>query len=337
VKGRLQFANFQFKPEVRRRLLPAVLSSACAAAGAQQAPAAPQAAALDQACGLAATAAVAMPGIAVTLSPGAAGDLPYAEARSAATGASARIYFEPALAQGVESKAACLAGLLDLLAPVIPDPRRGLHWSAMTITTNPDYVSPKTGEARWLNVFRSSGWDEAALNFLIEVMPHEQVHFSQARGAIKLPRWFQEGHAEWAGLKVTRQVRPDMAERRRAGLAAERARLDAPRLGAWGGMRVRPEAIARQMSSEERALAAQDPSYVPKGPFKFGPGDFMQDLANEQGRYGAALALFDGLESRHGLAAVQEWVTAVLASGDASRILPLAQEKLGEDLAPLLR
>ncbi|MYN07142.1 hypothetical protein [Pseudoduganella aquatica] len=334
MKGRLQFANFQFKPAVRRRLLPALQLSVCAAAAAAQ-PA--PTGALDQACSLAAAGAAAVPGIAVTVAPGAVGDLPYAEARSAATGATARIYFEPALAQGVESKAACYLGLLDLLAPVIPDARRDVHWSAMTITTKPDYVAPKTGEARWLNVFRSAAWDEAALHFLIGVMPHEQVHFSQSRAAFKLPRWFQEGHAEWAGLQVTRQVRPDMAEQRRAGLAAERAKLDAPHLGAWGGMRVRPEAIERQMSSEERALKAKDPSYVPKGPFKFGPGDFVQDMSDVEGLYGAALALFDGLESRHGRAAVQEWISAVLASGDASRILPLAQEKLGEDIAPLLR
>lgn len=47
--------------------------------------------------------------------------------------------------------------------------------------------------------------------------------------------------------------------------------------------------------------------------------------------------MFDGLERRHGYAAVQAWVTAVLKSPDDKDIVPLARQVLGEDIAPLLR
>lgn len=63
----------------------------------------------------------------------------------------------------------------------------------------------------------------------------------------------------------------------------------------------------------------------------------MEDNSNEGGRYGAALALFSGLEQRHGRAAVKAWVQQVLESKDAAQIVPLARRILGEDVAPLLR
>ena len=63
----------------------------------------------------------------------------------------------------------------------------------------------------------------------------------------------------------------------------------------------------------------------------------VEDNGNEHGRYGAALALFSGLEQRHDQAAVQSWVSAVLKGKDAAQIVPLARRMLGEDLTPLLR
>ncbi|MFC5547962.1 hypothetical protein [Massilia aerilata] len=72
---------------------------------------------------------------------------------------------------------------------------------------------------------------------------------------------------------------------------------------------------------------------MPPGPFSFGPGDFVEDDGNGTARYGAALALFTGLEQRHGRAAVQDWVRAVLEGKDAAQIVPLAPD---EDIAPLL-
>lgn len=265
------------------------------------------------------------------------GDLPYYEARSRLTGSSVRIYHDPELADAAASKIACFMGMLDLMPAAIPDMGRNVVWSPMVITRNTNYIPPKReGERRWTNVFSSNTWDARTLAFLLETMPHEEVHLAQGDG-IKLPRWFEEGHAEWASLQVREQVRPDLARSARAGRAEAFAGLGKARLGAWGGVRVKPEAIERQLSAEDRARRAKDPSYNPPGPFSFGPGDFVEDDGDENGRYGAALALFDGLEQRHGRPAVQAWVRAVLDGKDAARILPLAQQMLGEDLGPLLK
>lgn len=174
------------------------------------------------------------------------------------------------------------------------------------------------------------------MRFLLVVMPHEETHLSQMGGK-GLPRWFNEGHAEWTGLHVTKQVAPDLAASERASAAAEFAKLGGAQLGAWGGLRVRPEAIERQLSAEDRARRLKDPSYTPPGPYNFGPDDLAEDNSSGPGRYGAALALFDGLEKRHGRESVQAWVAAVLAARDGAQIDPLARQMLGEDLAPLLR
>jgi len=293
---------------------------------------------LRAACGIDAPPGAALPQIAVRQVAAAPGDLPYYEARSSLTGSSVRIYHDPELADAVASKIACFMGMLDLLPAAIPDARREVAWSPMVITRNASYIPPKRdGELRWLNVFGAKSWDTASLHFLLNTMPHEETHFSQKRDGVKLPRWFEEGHAEWAGLQVTAQVRPDIARDERARRAADAAKLGQAGLGAWGGISVKPEAIERQLSAEDRARKAKDPSYNPPGPFRFGPGDFVKDDGNEEARYGAALAVFDGLEQRHGRTKVLAWVSAVLDAKDPKQIALLAQSMLGEDIGPLLR
>jgi hypothetical protein len=320
------------------------LAGACTAVHAQQAmetPAPPSGSsirALQAACAPDAASGASLDHVHVRAQPASPGDLPYHEARSSLTDGRVRIYHDPGLAAAASSKAACLMGMLDLLAAVVPEAHGGTVWSPMVITKNNDYLPPRRdGELRWLNVFTASGWTPATIRFLIEVMPHEEVHLIQNSSGIKLPRWFAEGHADWASLQVMELVRPDLAREARERRMSDLRKLDAPRLGAWGGLRVKPEAIERQLSAQDRAHRAQDPSYDPPGPFRFGPGDLVQDNADELGRYGAALALFDGLEQRHGRAAVQAWVSAVFAGKDAARIPALAQQVLGEDITSQLR
>ncbi|WP_342238484.1 hypothetical protein [Inquilinus sp. OTU3971] len=249
-----------------------------------------------------------------------------------------RIYYDQDLSGAARSKAACLGAMLDLLRESTPDPRRDLHWSALVISAREDYVPPRgKAEARWLNVLRGGRRDAAALTFLIETLPHEEVHFGQKRPrAPARPRWFQEGHSEWAGLHVAEQVRPDIAAARRAQPAKAMAAQPKARLAKWGGTMVKPEAIDRQISAEDRARHAADPSYMPSGPMRFGPNDFYQDEVDLEARYGAALAIFERLEDRNGRAAVQAWVSAVLAKADDRSIADLCRDILGEDLAPWL-
>lgn len=301
------------------------------------APPAPPSHRLQAACSPGALPDASLDHVHVRAWPALPGDLPYYEARSALTGARVRIYHDPDLATAAATKSACLMGMLDLLSTVVPEARRGAVWSPMVITRNAGYVPVKRdGELRWPNVFTGTTWSPAALDFLMNVMPHEEVHLVQRDSGASWPRWFEEGHAEWASLQVTEQIRPDLARSERERHRNGARQLSAPRLGAWGGLRVKPEAIERQLSAEDRERRARDPSYNPPGPFKFGPEDLVQDNADEPGRYGAALALFDGLEQRHGRAAVRAWVSAVLASKDAGQIAPLARQLLGEEITPLL-
>lgn len=318
-----------------RRIVPLALfcASVCSAA--------PITAATQEllaACQADSSAEAGLSGIQVRAVAASGGDLPYYEASSAASGASVRIYHDPELTQAAASKSACLMGMLDLLPAAMPGLPPNSTWSPMVITRNANYVPlRRDGELRWVNVFRSSQWDAAAIDFLVVTMPHEQVHLVQGKDGIQLPRWFQEGHAEWAGLQVTMQVRPDLASKQRLeGWNAYRD-LGAARLGAWGSIQVKPAAIERQLTAEDRERKAKDPSYNPPGPFSFGPDDFEQDMGGERGRYGAALALFDTLEMYHGRDKVREWVRAVLASKDPKRIVELAREVLGQDIAPLLK
>lgn len=326
-----------------RSILVLVLGAACMAAHGAQASTAPGAAdtaalqQLQDVCKRDAKPDAALGHVQVRAVAASPGDLPYYEAHSRLTGSSVRIYHDPELADAAAAKIACFMGLLDLLPAALADTRRNVAWSPMVITRQTNYIPPKRdGELRWSNVFTSTNWDARTLAFLIDTMPHEEVHFAQG-DAIKLPRWFAEGHAEWASLQVTEQVRPDLASSGRARYADAFAKLGKARLGAWGGLRVKPEAIERQLSAQDRERRARDPSYQPKGPFNFQPGDFVEDDGDEEGRYGAALALFGGLEQRHGRQAVQAWVRAVLDGRNAAQIVPLARQMLGEDIAPLLR
>lgn len=269
---------------------------------------------------------------------GSGGDLPHYLARSSVTGSHVRIYHAPDLAGAAASRAACFIGLLDLLSTAVPGRGKGIAWSPMVLTHDANYIPPKRdGEIRWPNLFTSNAWDAASTRFLTSTMPHEEVHLLQSSSRTILPRWFQEGHADWAGLQVTEQVNPDLARKERTRRADDFRKRDKVHLGSWGGMRVKPEAIERQLSADDRARRDKDPTYTPSGPFQFGSGDFEQDMDDEAGRYGAALALFAGLEQRHGRATVQAWVSAVLDGTDGKDIVALAREVLGEDITPLLQ
>ena len=280
----------------------------------------------------------AVSGIDIKTMPAAPGDLPFIQVTNRRSGATVRIYHQPALLRVARARAACFGGLTALLQPVIPDPRQGVPWAPIVLTRDPNYVPPRSEtEHRWIVPGFSGAWDASAISFLVLVMPHEETHNSQiALRATRLPRWFQEGHAEWAGLHVTEVVRPDLATAQRR--AHDKALIERPdaHLGAWGGRRVKPEAIDRQISPADRERRRREPDWSPPGPFSFGPGDFVDDNDKEASRYAAALALFDGLEQRHGHAAVQAWATAVLKNTDNKAIVPLAKDILGEDIAPLL-
>ena len=202
-----------------------------------------------------------------TLMKAETGDLPFILVTDKLNGAHVRIYHDPDLAAAALGRAACFGGLLRLLKPNIPDARKDTGWAALVLTRDKSYVPPRDrAERRWILPDFTGQWDNAAQEFLLQVMPHEETHDSQAtRRATKLPRWFQEGHATWSGLQVTETAAPEIAELRRAQLRAAFARLSEPQLAKWGGIAIKPEAIERQLSTVDRERRAKDPTYVPKG------------------------------------------------------------------------
>jgi hypothetical protein len=278
-------------------------------------------------------------GISVEQMPAEPGDLPSLRVVIGQGEASARIFHDPDLAGVAQAGAACFGGLLALLQPRVPDHRSGFEWASIVLTRDRAYRAPSDGKVkRWVQRDFSGRWDRAAVTYLTVVVPHEQVHDSQnaQRGKIT-PRWFQEGHASWTGLKVTALIRPDFAALERRVHERQAASLKEPHLGSWGAMTIKKEAIDRQLSPEDRARREKDPTYMPKITFSFGPGDYAEDIENQVQRYGAALAIFDGLERRHGRDAVLMWIRAVMKDPANDRIAPLARELLGEDLTRLLR
>lgn len=323
----------RLRKAIIRPFLGLLLATGCTAACAGASPEK-----LQDACKPEGAPSTVLPGVQVRKIAAGPGDLAYYEARSDATGSSVRIYHEPDLANAAASKAACLMGMLDLLSKKLPHLSMPISWSPMVLTHVANYIPPKRdGELRWHTVFSSTRWEPANLRFLLVVMPHEETHLSQSVPGLQLPRWFQEGHAEWTGLQVTEHVAPAFATSERVRRAEEFRKLGMAALGVWGGIRVKPEAIERQLSAQDRERRKKEPTFTPPGPFSFGPDDMVEDNGNEAGRYGAALALFSGLEQRHGQAAVQGWVHAVLESKSAAQIVPLARKLFGEDLTPLLR
>nr|WP_315383497.1 hypothetical protein [uncultured Sphingomonas sp.] len=271
------------------------------------------------------------------------GDLPYFEARNTKIDATIKVFYESGLEQAATRAASCLATVLWDLPRFIPDPTRGIQWEAVVLTHDAGYKWDRaTQAARWVLTLPDGKWTDRAEEYILITMPHEQVHVRQlARHSAKLPRWFEEGHAQWAGLHVSELVRPDLALEERRRKTDAWARFGNVHLRSWGSVRVKREAILRQLSPEDRAHGERDPSFNPPGPFHFGPGDFelvsgQNGKQDETGIYAAALAVFDQLEARHGRAAVQRWTAAVLESNDSAQIVPLAQSVLGEDIAPLL-
>jgi hypothetical protein len=287
--------------------------------------------AAQRSCSLGSPATYQILGIQVRQHRAEPGDAAYFEVHVTATGATSRLYYEPKLRVAAQSKAACFGALLSLLAPLVPDDGVGVTWMPLYLT-NAEAVSPDRLRGMAVRL-KGRKWDQQSLETLLRVVPHEEVHDSQKRQrATSLPRWFQEGHAELAGLSVTDLVQPDLARKHRADIAAAAARLQDAALGRWGGIRVKPAAIRRQLTPEDRARKAADPTYEAHHMFKFSKSDYEQDLSNEDARYGASLALFEELQQRHGRAAMLRWIGAVMADEDNTHIVPLAQATFAEDI-----
>jgi hypothetical protein len=220
------------------------------------------------------------------------------------------------------------------------DPAR-VEWAAVAFVTDTAYLPPRNnGEVRWsVKVEPSGELGPQGETDLYLTLPHEQVHSLQNSLTDGAPRWFQEGQAQWAGLRVTDRLRPALAAQKRQEDSAAYAGLPR-RLAAWGGVIVKREAILRQMTAEQRARLAADSTYQPPGPWKFSPSDFISDESATPARYGAALALFTELERARGLSQLvnwyrQLWVEPKLLT--TKSLTASVQEYFGLDIGSRLR
>lgn len=252
-----------------------------------------------------------------------------------------RVYFD-STSRAVALKAIpTIADMYATLSQSVGADPSQVEWAAVAFVRDTAYVPPRnTGEVRWSVTVEPSGvLGTRGETDLYLTLPHEQVHSIQNSLSEGAPRWFQEGQAEWAGLRVTQHLRPSLATTRREEDAAAYAGLPR-RLAGWGSVGVKREAILRQMTPEQRARQAQDSTYMPPGPWKFGPSDFVSDESETAARYGAALALFSELERARGSSQLVNWYHRLWDEPKpltTESLTSSIREHFGLDIGPRLR
>lgn len=271
------------------------------------------------------------------------GEMASLRATSEASGAFLRIYYDAGSEAIARARAACLGAQLPMLERETGDDRRGAEWSSVIFTQDAAYTPPR-GEnmkTRWpVTVLSDGNLSPAGHVMIVSVIPHEQVHAYQTRSGARPPRWLAEGHASWIQSRIVPQLDPQMDQGTREHRARELASVEGPiNLAQWGSVRPKREAIMRQVSAEDRARMQADPNFHPTGAFRFGPDDFETDMSDQTANYAAAAAVFNGLEARHGTAAVQAWIAEISHSSGPITLPALVetvQRHFGESLSDLL-
>jgi hypothetical protein len=277
-----------------------------------------------------------------------AGDLPKLRITDLESGGWMYAYYDSTSERAAWARAACLGAQLRLLDVELSGARRSAQWYGAVFAAAP-YVPPASETVtRWHVPVRSDGaLLEEGQNMVLLTMPHEQVHGFQMRAGARVPRWFGEGHAEWLSRFVKQAIAPAAAQKDALGYEVDLAKATMPvALGSWGGLKIKREAIFRQVSEEERRKMEVNPRYYPPmnaRSFKFGPNDLTGDESDPsltRARYEAAWRTFRDLEAAHGKAAVQRWVMNLTSqAGDvsATRIKEQAQAEMGEDISARLK
>lgn len=263
---------------------------------------------------------------------------------TARQGAFMHIYFDEDSEADARRYAGCFGTQLNLLVNETLDEREGAQWASVVFTADLKYIPPRGEEIKthWVIFTDPKAFEGARPRaMVIETLPHEQVHDFQSRNGAITPLWFSEGHASWAGLRITGMLDHEAAKRdREQGLLELRSALRPVNLAGWGQRRVKREAILRQVSPEDRARMESDPKFVPKGgSFTFTIDDFVSDESMAGARYAAALLMFDGLEQRHGADKVRRWVLDITStSGEVTEAQLAASVKMhfDEELSELL-
>ncbi|MCX8477433.1 MAG: hypothetical protein MT490_16715 [Sphingomonas sp.] len=271
-----------------------------------------------------------LPGIEIEAIDASDGDLPYLRITDRRSGGWMKAHYDAVSARSAWARAACLGAQLRLIGDETEEAWPSGQWFSVTFTADPAYVPPRDArDRRWTVVTRPDGTLGAeGENMAVVTMPHEQVHAFQKRAGAQLPRWLEEGHAEWISRKITARLAPAAgqvdARRHADALAASTTPVE---LSKWGGVSVTRDAILRQASAEDRKKMEADPAFVPPGPYKISSGDLTSDESNIQARYEAAWRVFENLERAHGASKVQSWVRDLTATG--GRVTPERIEDTG--------
>lgn len=250
-------------------------------------------------------------GIEINAVAASGSDLPYLRILDRKSGGWMKAYYDASSTRSAWARAACLGAQIRLINGEIEGAWRNGQWYSVTFTANPTYIPPRNRhERRWTILTRPDGALGAeGQNMVVVTMPHEQVHAFQKRAGAQLPRWLEEGHAEWVSRRVKARLAPAASEADVRRYADALARSTVPvELDKWGAVGVTREAILRQASAEDRKKMAADPTYIPPGPYKIVPGDMVSDESNIDARYEAAQRIFANLETAHGASRVQAWV-----------------------------
>jgi hypothetical protein len=264
---------------------------------------------------------------------------------TARQGAFMHIYFDDRSEADARRYAGCLGAQLNLLASELLDEREGAQWASVVFAADLNYIPPRGPgiKTRWVILTDPKAPEgRRPRPMVIKTLPHEQVHNFQVRNGALAPSWFDEGHATWVGLRITRMLDPEAARLDREERLAELRSADGPvKLAAWGRRIVKREAILRQVSPQDRARMESDPDFYPKGgSYTFTMGDFETDESMAGARYAAALLMFEGLEQRHGADKVRRWVLDVTStSGEVNeaKLAASVKKHFGEELVELLK
>ena len=280
-------------------------------------------------------------GIRVEEVPTLEGDLPRLRV-SAPQEAFMYVYHDAASEPVARSWAACLGTQLALAMYLLQDDRTGAEWQSVVFSRDADYALPRGDDVvtRWLvHTGESLEHRSDLVETLLSTLPHEQVHEFQGREGGGRPRWLSEGHASWMGHRITRIIAPARAADLRSGQLRDLRPDEDIDLAGWGFPQPRREALMRQVSEADRARMEEDPSFVPKGSYSFGPDDFESDESQTDARYAAAWLVFEKLEAQYGFERVSAWATRLTATSDFlinDAVARSLEEEFGEDLYALL-
>lgn len=216
-----------------------------------------------------------------------------------------------------------------------------IKWNDVYFTKNIKYIPQRSKNitTRWpIEVAESGKLEKNGLYDLYIVIPHEQVHNLQSYK--KGQRWFSEGTAEWIGGKVSSKWYNEGYKNSRKKHAEEYQADPNVYLGNWGGLRIKREAIMRQMPDEEKKKMQKNPNYSPDifGSFQFSPDDMEPDEVKQRSRYYASHQIFLDLEKQFGTEKIIALFNKTLEKEQWNNesLIQLFKDDLGVDISKKL-